>query len=360
MKHPDKCTKILGSINVKYSYNGKDIYPSVEILHSVFQHLGGINCNEFFTDYVKCAEAWIIGTEYLNDFYKGLIPIQKPSGAPFSYGHLVCLGSPVIFPEDGEPNVVPFANSIDEGIEILKSRRGQDFADNALFKYYWEMNEYFSEKFYEGKKSFGGFGVEGTVTSAILIRGQDFLCDIYDEPEKSKEFLFLLTESIIDYIKFLRRINGEPEIAKSGGIADDFGSLISPDMWDEFVIPYWNQEYEGTTIKDGYRSMHIENLVPAHLKHLSKVKLNYYQPSVSDALTLENVKANLDPDITIDWLLYSYHIMFMTEKEIEDWIDKTVHAGIKGIRTQIDAGTCKFNKLDKIFDYFKGFEKYGV
>ena len=56
---------------MKYSYNGKDIRPSVEILHGVFQELGGVNMKEFFTDYVKCAEAWVRGTEYLNDFYKG-------------------------------------------------------------------------------------------------------------------------------------------------------------------------------------------------------------------------------------------------------------------------------------------------
>ena len=128
-------------------------------------------------------------------------------------------------------------------------------------------------------------------------------------------------------------------------------------MWDDFVIPYWNQMYEGLCNGEK-RFVHVENLAPEHLKYLKKARIAHYQPSVSEKITLDNIKVNLDPDITYDWLLYSYRITEMTDKQIEDWVDKTVNAGVSIIRTQMGAFTHHRNKLDRIVVFFKAFEKY--
>ena len=343
--------------NTKYSYNGKEIRPYMDIGPDIVPCISGITMKEFYTDYVKCAEAWKTATKFLKEYYGDLFPASIPDGAPLSYGHLVSIGAPITIPEDGEPNVSPFASSIDEAIEILRERKGKDFSDNPLFRHYMDMCKYFQEAFSENRFYFRGFGAEGPITSVVLMRGQDFLYDIYDEPEKSKEFLYLITDSVIDYVKFCRRINGEPEISNYGGICDDFSSLIPPDMWEEFVIPYWNQEYEGLS-NGTYRYMHVENLTPKHLKHLIKSKLTHYQPSVSDALTIENIKANLDPTIPFDWMLYSYRIIYMTEEEIEKWVDSTVESGVQTIRSQMNAYTYLEKKLNKSHEYFGAFEKY--
>ena len=342
---------------MEYSFNGKKISPIIEVISDIVPYLGGITMREFYTDYKKCASAWKIAVKFLKEYYGDLIPIPTPSGAPLSYGHLISIGSPITFPENGEPNASPFAGSVNEAIDILKERKGKDFSDNPMFQHYMDMGKYFGEEFHGGRSYFGGFGAQGPLTSAVLMRGQDFLCDIYDEPEKSKEFLFLMTDSIIDYIKFLRRINGEPEMSNGMGMTDDFASLIPPDMWDEFVIPYLDQECKGLS-NGSYRYMHIENLTPKHLRNLKKLGLNNFQPSVSDALTIENIKANLDPSIAFDWMLYPYRIIFMTDKEIEDWVDSTVQAGVTTIRTEICAFTCQQNKLEKGFAFFKAFDKY--
>jgi hypothetical protein len=200
-------------------------------------------------------------------------------------------------------------------------------------------------------------GAQGPLTSAILMRGQDFIFDVYDEPEKAKEFLTLLTDSIIGFHHFTNEVNALPPVnPRNGGLADDFASLISPDMWPEFVVPFWNQYYEGMTT--GTRSVHCENLAPAHLKYLKDIKLSHYQPSVSDLLTLENIKANTD--IPFDWMLYSYHITDMDDDQIQAWVDKTVEAGVTLVRTQFGEYTCKIGKLDRIKAFYKAFEKYKV
>ena len=342
---------------MEYSFNQKKIFPIVEVDHDIIPHLGGIGVKDFFMNKQKCAYAWKIATDSLKKYFRNLFPMRKPSPAPLSYGHLISIGAPVTIPDDGEPNVSPFAHSIDEAIEILKERKGKDFSKNEMFQHYLDVWSYLKMIFPEDNIPFTGFNHQGPLTSAVLMRGLDFCFDIFDEPEKCKKFLRLLTESIIDYVKLCRKINGQPAIQRSGSIADDFASLIHPVMWDEFVITYWNLIYESLCSgKD--RFVHVENLLPVHLKHLKNAKITYYQPSVSEKITLENIKGNLDPGISFDWLLYSYHITGMTNKQIEDWVDKTVHAGVSVIRTQFGAYAHQRNKLDRIVMFFKAFEKY--
>ena len=342
---------------MKYHYNQKELFPVVEVYHDIIPHLSGIGMKTFYTDKEKCAFAWKTATDILKEYFGDLFPMRKPAPPPISYGHLISIGAPVTIPDDGEPNVTPFAHSVDEAIEILKEKKGIDFSKNEMFQHYLDLWSCLKERFPEEKIPFTGFNHQGPVTSAVLMRGQDFFYDIYDEPEKSREFLKLLTASTIDFIKQNRRINGQPEILESGNIADDFASLIPPDMWDEFVIAHWNQVYEGLC-SGKERFVHVENLCPDHLKYLINAKITHYQPSVSEKITLKDVKENLDPGITFDWLLYSFHITGMTDKQIEDWVDKTVHAGVSTIRTQLGAYTHQIDKLDRIKVFFKTFDKY--
>lgn len=336
-------------------YKGVEIRPSVEIYHDAIVHLGGITMREFFKDKVKCAEAWKTGREKIYSYFGDMLPLRAVSGPPISYGHLICLGAPVEFPEDSEPNVKPMVSSIDEGIEVLSAKKDINYSEQELFKHYYDLCNYLSTQFPNQNVSFSGMGAQGPLTSAVLMRGQDFFYDMYDEPDKVKEFLHLLTSSIIDFHKFTNSINGVPEVSTTGrGLADDFASLIPPDMWRDFVVPYWNQYFEGLTT--GKRSVHCENLSPTHLKYLKDVKLSHYQPSVSDLLTLENVKANTD--IPFDWLLYSYHITEMSDEQIQEWVDKTIEAGVTLIRTQFGKFTCQTGKLHRIKSFYKAFDKY--
>ncbi len=343
-----------------YAYQGKEIYPLVEIYHDVIPYLGGITERELYMDSAKCIEAWKIANAKIAECFGELLSPRTPTAAPLSYGHLVCLGAPLRMPENGEPNVSAFADDIDEAIEILKEKQGQDFSDNEMFQHYVMMNTEI-EKAFPGTKIplATGFGYEGVITSAVLMRGQDFFCDLYDEHEKVHEFLTLMTNSIIDFKKFINRFHGRPELDTYGvWLADDFASLVPPTMWQEFVTPYWNRYFEGTTVPNGKRTVHCENTVPAQLQYLKEVKLGHYQPSVADALTIENVKENTD--IPFDWLLYAYHITNMTDEEIEAWVDKTVQAGIRKVRTQFGKYAWSIGKMDRLLAFYKAFEKYKV
>ena len=344
---------------MKYSYNNKEVFPRVEVYHDIIPYMADVKMKDFFMDKQKCVYAWKTSTAKLKEYYGDMFPMRKPAPAPISYGHLMSIGATVLFPDDGEPNILPFAESIDEAIEILKKIKGADMTKTRWFQHYFEMWEYMKAKFPNENIPFSGFGSQGPVTSAILMRGQDFLLDIYDEPEKSLEFLSLITDSSIDFVKLTRRINNQPEVQPHAGMVDDHASLIPPDMWNKFVIPFWEQRfnalYTGTS-----RSVHVENLYPAHLSYLKEAKVTHYQPSVSDFITLEIIKDKLDPSISIDWLLYAYHITDMSDEEIQEWVDKTVEWGVSEVRTQFGAYAYQIGKLDRIKAFMKAFDKYKI
>nr|HML46534.1 uroporphyrinogen decarboxylase family protein [Clostridia bacterium] len=318
-----------------------------------------ISVRDFFLDPARCAEAWRASAAILREDFGDLIPPRKPSPAPLSYGHLACLGAPVTIPDhgDGEPNITPFADSIDEGIRILRDAKGMDYAKHELYRHYVEVWEHLKAAFPEEDIPFSGMGVEGPLTSAGLMRGQGFFMDIYDEPEKSVTFLTLMVDSAVEFIKQTRRTNGQAPMQPSGGIADEFASLIPPALWPEMVIPMLNRQYEGTTNGPG-RSLHLENLSPRHLPFLSQLRLTHFQPSVSNLLTLENVKANLDPAIPFDWLLYAYRVTEMSDSEISDWVDEAARAGVQKIRTQFGAYAYMAGKTDRIKAFVAAFDKY--
>jgi len=354
----------LGGNTMKYVYQGKEIFPVVEIYSDVIPYISGITDHQFYTNPELCIKAWkdAIPTinEYFGDYAQLLTLTKKPTAPGLSYGHLVSLGAPLKLPtEDGEPNVLPFAEDIDEAIEIMKSKKNVDFGNNDTFRYYVKMNAAL-QKAFPGIEiaPASGYGYEGVITSAVLMRGQDFLCDIYDEPEKAHEFLQLMSESIIEFKKFINRVNGQPERSRYMWLCDDFASLITPSLWPEFVVPYWNHYFDNLSVEGSRRTVHCENTHPTQLRYLEDVKLAHYQPSVATALTIENIKENTN--VPFDWLLYTFSIVKMTDEEIEAWVDNTVQSGIRKIRTQFGRYVWKNGKMDRILAFYKAFEKYRV
>ena len=343
----------------KYMYNGKEIKPTVEIYHDLVPYLGGIREKAFYTDIDKCVDAWRTTQTAVSDLFGDLLAVRTPSAPPLSYGHLVSLGVPLAMPEDAEPNVKPCVNSIEEGIEFFEARRDIDFADCDICRHYIAQNAALQAAFPEMKIApLAGYSAQGVITTAVLLRGQDFFLDLYDEPEEVHTFLSLLNDSVISFRKFLHRTNGWAEVRPRGiGMPDDFASLIPPHMWSEFVIPYWKKYFDELTTGTD-RFLHCENTTPAHLRWLKDAGITRYQPSVADALTIENIRENTD--IPFDWLLYAYRITEMADAEIEAWVDATVEAGITTIRTQFGKYAWSTGKMDRIFAFYRAFEKYRV
>lgn len=292
------------------------------ISYEVFPYLAGISLRAFHLDAAACAHAFRVGGARLRDLFQDDVPIPTCFCPPVAYGHLTCIGSEVIFPEDGAPAVRPICSSVDEGLRLLE--RDVDVDRNSLYRKYVALQSQLQKEFPREHVRFSGFGKQGPITSAVLLRGQDFFMDLYDHPEQTREFLRRLTRSIVLFQRFCWTRSGQPAMSPAGtGLSDDFAALVSPALWPEFVLPYWNQYYDALTT--GPRSLHCEDLTPAHLPHLKTLGLVSFDPDRSSRLTPRILAEQLG--VPFRWSLQSFDYPSMSPEDIAAWVKSTIAAG---------------------------------
>ena len=343
----------------KYLYHGEPISWSVDYNpYCSYAYVANVSMRDYFENPDAVIHCYEVGKQWVEDTFQGRLPVLPPMLYPISYGHLICLGATYTMPDNSDLNMHAFASSLDEAIDILKKTKGIDFSKNELVQKYISDSKVLQAKYPELNLPITLPSSQGPITSAVLMRGQDFYLDLYDEPEKTLEFIRLMTDSILDYQHFCRKINNQPLISPSGArVYDDFASLVSPHLFSTFVIPAWNQMFEGLTT--GSRFVHCEDLYPQHLQYLKEAKLDSFQPSVSDKLTLENYFANTDVPL-YDWLLYSWLCADFDESQIRDWIHASLAGGARKLRTQFNQATHKRNRIDRIISFIDAFDEFAI
>lgn len=306
----------------------------------------GIPVKEMFLSPSAGIELYKKGRPLLKEMFGTDVGMPSPSTPPISYGHINTLGAELIFPDGGEVNHGKLCNSLEEGIEILK--RPVQFEKVGMFPYYLEYRKKMQEAF-PGEPVGFGFKGEGPLTTAYTLRRDDFFYDPYDNPELTREFLRLITDSIISFNRFLRReIYATAEInADSGGLADDCAAMLSPDLWPDFVLPFLEQYYNGLTT--GKRYAHIEDLRPEQLHFLEKLQLVHYDPSVSPKISPKIISEKIR--VPFGWRLCNFQYPSLTETEVADFVYQSVADGASGVFTYVCHGMCNDETVKKVHSF---------
>jgi uroporphyrinogen-III decarboxylase len=118
---------------------------------------------------------------------------------------------------------------------------------------------------------------QGPLTSALSIVGYDNFCYwMYDYPSAIHEFMEKVTEALIQWVKFQKKLSGTPMNGESyplgvripdgyGGVwlSDDDAVIMGTDLYREFVVPYnsmFLKAFDGGCIHYcGSATQHIEN-----------------------------------------------------------------------------------------------------
>jgi uroporphyrinogen-III decarboxylase len=184
-------------------------------------------------------------------------------------------------------------------------------------------------------------GLEGPVTTAKLIRGQDFFLDLYEAPEAAEHLLNVSGDSFIRFKREIADYNGEAA-GDSTGIADDFAGLLSPDMYGKYAQPQYRKIYNALGKK--HRTLHSELLRRDHLKFLPELSLDSFDPGQDQYLELADLTEILVPEGIPFW----FNIKTSAARdgdpgEIERFIKDGVSGGAENIMIELTPGIPREN-----------------
>ena len=288
--------------------------------------LAGVRYDRIFRDLDAIVEAYEVGSAKARALFGPDVRYDGPGWSGISYSHVNCLGAPLIFPQDSEVAVRPIHHSLAEGIRALD--RTVDWAEAGLMPFYLNLWTRLQAAFPDRKIRFQGCGLEGPVTTAWELRGHDFFTDAYDDPVAYRSYLNLVTHSIVDYAKFIRRLNGEPEfLTTTVSMCDDISAMFSPAHWADWVLPY--QEMYFALQGEGPRHAHIEGFVPDHLHFLDELQLSQFDPSVSPRLRATDLRDRCS--VPFLWRLNSMQLQDFSAEQIRHYIFSGVAHGASGV-----------------------------
>jgi hypothetical protein len=305
----------------------------------------GISQKEMFLNPLAGIELYKKGRPILLNMFGPNVRMPAPSTPPISYGHINALGAELFFPDDGEVNHGTLCETLEQGVEILK--KTVDFSQAGMAPFYLEYRRKMQDAFPSEKVGYH-YVSQGPITTAYTLRRDDFFYDPYDNPELTKEFLRLITDSIIQFNYFRNKVLEMPRISPKGGnLCDDCSAMLGPDLWPEFVIPYIEQYYRGLTT--GKRFAHIEDLRPEQLQFLEKLQLASYDPSVSAKINPRIIKEHTR--VPFSWRLIEFCYPNLSPANVSDFVYQAIADGASGVFTYITHGMCNNESVKKIHSF---------
>ena len=297
----------------------------------------GAKLGEYYTDpYIKM-NVQLESERMFSELYG--LPVKKNISAAggLSYVAVSLLGAQIEFPEDHPPEIRERRIKSIEDIDDIKLG---DPYKSGIMPMILEHFEYMKRKA-EGtdiKVDAGIGGIQGPFTTAVILRGMDMFMDIILNPDESKILLEKCTEANISVIRMVAELSGRK--AESIWMGDDYGGMMSPDMYQEFSYPYLKKVYEKYNIKN--KTLHCETLKKGHLKYLGMLGADWYDPGVNDDLSVKDIIEETDVKFTYN--LFTVRDMLNGYPEtIKKRYIEIVHDGAPAVTAEICRGTPKEN-----------------
>ncbi|NIA14802.1 MAG: hypothetical protein GWP08_12060 [Nitrospiraceae bacterium] len=237
------------------------------------------------------------------------VPPPRPRLAGFSYCHVSTLGAPVVFAKGSEPNVSPILHR-PEDIDAL--REPTDPLACGVVPERLASLERLLERRPDAHRGIG-HAYEGPLTSASLLMGPDFFVLPHSDPERAHRLIAFCVESSLRYAHAINAHFGKPETPGPAGIPDDFAGIFPPELFAEFVVPYWDRMYEGLGATE--RHLHSELLRVGHLPFLAGLGINVYDPSADQYLTPEILREHCPVPFT--GRIQSWHIRDKSPQDLQ-------------------------------------------
>ena len=256
-------------------------------------------------------------------------------GVPMTaYEGVAALGGELVFPPEHQPMIRNQGRILRDPRQI-DALRAPDPRQCPRFQRHVETWHVLSER-YPGQRVGMSAGQEGPVTTAVLLRGADFFTDCLLDPPRAHRLLQACTETYVAFVRAVREVTGDLPQGGGVGIADDHAGNLSPAMWPEYVLPYYEQIYEqlGAT----RRSMHTELVRTGHLPLLKGLNLDHINYGENQYLGVRDVIEGLG--VPFDWHIKTVPEMLQgTPAQIQVAYRRAVADGAPEMVCELTAGT---------------------
>ena len=251
-----------------------------------------------------------------------------------AYEGVAALGGQLVFPEDHQ-SMIANQGRILTTPEQVDSLAVPDPWESDRFRL--QVDQYHELKRRFGDLAGGGMGgQEGPITTAGLLRGEQFFVDCAVDPDRAHRLLDVCTEMFIRWRRVVMEVTGStrPTVA---GICDDYAGMLGPDMFPEFVVPYYRRIYETLGTHGGH--LHTELVRREHLPHLHGLGLTSINFAEDDYLSIAEVQQEL-PDVPFSWHIKTVSEMLQgTPGLIRRRFREIAAEGITQINCELTVGT---------------------
>ena len=255
---------------------------SVGVGPELITEYAGTTLRAYYTDAEVQLESQRVANERFQELFG--VSVIRLAASPPAYVGVAALGATLVYPEDSMPMVArrPIAGPRD----VSRMRIPPSYLKHPAMAPFVEMHAFMSRRLGPRARVGLGGGWEGPVTSAVLLRGQEFFTDLYLNPGAAHALLATVTQSIVAFEREVRELLGR-DLDEGVGICDDFAGLISPAMFPDFVLPYWETIYNA--FGPAPRSLHSELLRKDHLALLDEIGLTHVNFGEDQYLTVRDV-----------------------------------------------------------------------
>ena len=251
----------------------------------VYTEYTGTKLGLFHTDGKVMLETQLEAGKIFHEKYG--LPAKDSVGCNMtSYISASVLGAEVIFPEDDAPQLR--GRVVNDLADIYTLQSPVDIATAGLFPDILKRYEYMQDALKDGPvRAELDIGVQGPFTTAVLLRGSRIFEEMYTESDEVKRLIEIATETTINIIQFRDEYTGVR--TESVCMTDDYGGLISPEMYQEFCLPHMIAVFEALAIEKSKRTLHCETLKRGHLKYLDEAGISWFDPGVNESISVNDI-----------------------------------------------------------------------
>ena len=276
-------------------------------------------------------------------------------------------GCPIYYIEGNVPDTRPI---LDDAHKNMLFDKGLPDPFSGIMAKSKEYYEYFQEKSkvynYKGIKARveggAGLGTDGPLTVACNIRGAtEFCTDLVLDPEYAHKLLAYITEATIRRIQAWRKYLGLETYPKSWGFADDSISLISCDMYKEFILPYHKRLCEGLSAPDARRGIHLCGNASRHFP-LIKRELNVYEFDTGFPIDLAQVIKELGPEVRVNGGPSIEFLRTASQEAVIEEVLRIMEGGVKTSKRFVlreGNNLAPYTPLENIAAMYEACKEYG-